>query len=201
MPKPALQAQPSVQADPGSLAEARVLLVAVGHGDQQAFASLYDAVSARLFGLVMGIIRDRSAAEDVLQEAFMQIWRRASTYDPDRADPLVWMMLIVRGKAIDHLRRRGAAAAAVARAAELVPPAPPAPDPVERRSLRDAALKALATLPADQREALTLAFFGGLTGSEIAHARGLPLGTVKTRIRTGLERLRDAFTPPREVSA
>lgn len=197
MPKSAALSQP----ERGAHADAGALLRAVGRGDQSAFARLYDAVSGRLFGLVTAIVRDRAAAEDVLQESFMQIWRRASTFDPDRADALVWMSLVVRGKAIDHLRRRGAAHAAHTRLGDLLPKAAEPESSVERGSLRDAAMRAFATLPAEQKEALTLAYFGGMSGAEIAEARGIPLGTVKTRIRTGLERLREAFSTLREVSA
>jgi len=196
MPKSAALSQP----ERGALADASSLLLAVGRGDQSAFARLYDAVSGRLFGLVTAIVRDRSAAEDVLQESFMQIWRRASTFDPDRADAMVWMSLIARGKAIDHLRRRGASHAAHVKFGNLLPPAPSPESPVARGSLRAAAMQAFSALPAEQKEALTLAYFGGLSGAEIAEARGIPLGTVKTRIRTGLERLREAFSTLREVS-
>lgn len=196
MPKSALPTRPR----PGVLSEEAALLTAIGRGDRDSFAALYDRVAPRLFGVTRTILNDRTAAEDALQETFMQIWRRAATYDPDRADPMVWMMLIARGKAIDHVRRRSSASSTVARAAEFTPPPPRQNDPVEHRSTRDAALRALAALPADQREVLTLAFYGGLTGAEIAHARDLPLGTVKTRIRSGLERLREAFGTAREVS-
>lgn len=183
-------------------ADAGVLLLAVGQGDQSAFARLYDAVAGRLFGLVSTIVRDRVAAEDVLQETFMQIWRRAEHFDPDRADAMVWLSLIARGKAIDHLRRRGALSAAHTRAADCLPPpaTQDASQTAEHRSLCAAATRALASLPAEQREVLTLAYYGGLSGAEIAQARGIPLGTVKTRIRAGLERLREAFTTLREVS-
>jgi RNA polymerase sigma-70 factor (ECF subfamily) len=201
-PKPMPTPTPAPRA---ALSDEASLLLAVGRGDRESFALLYDRVAPRLFGITRTILHDRTAAEDAVQDAFMQIWRRASTYDPARADAIVWMMLIARGKAIDALRRRGSASSALARVAALGAPrfgaAAGADEATERRSDRDAALRALAGLSPEQREAITLAYFGGMTGAEIAHARDLPLGTVKTRIRTGLERLREAFVNLREVSA
>jgi RNA polymerase sigma-70 factor, ECF subfamily len=175
------------------------LLADAGRGDRAAFATLYDRYASRLFGLILMLVRDRTVAEDVLQEVFLHIWRKAADYNPALAKPSVWMMLITRGKSIDALRRRGAMTAAVASWSSMVgtPSADPRTDTDPRT---EKACKALAALPPEQSEALTLAFHGGLTSAEIALHRGVPLGTIKTRIRLGLRKLRDAFDCACEVT-
>lgn len=176
------------------------LLAAVAAGDRGAFAELYDLVAARLFGLIVNLTRDRSVAEDILQDVFLHIWRRAGDYNPQLAKPMVWMMMIARGKSIDHLRRRGTLAAAMAGWRGVA--AMKAGDRgVEIDVDREKARHALASLPSEQSEAITLAFHGGLTSAEIALHRGVPLGTIKTRIRLGMRKLREALGSQCEVTA
>ncbi len=175
------------------------LLEGAGRGDVQAFERLYDRVAPRLFGAIVALVRDRSIAEDVLQETMLRVWRRASTYDRNLSDPFVWLLLIARGKSIDAIRRRESASSIArrlgAQSIEFNDPKCPV-----RSDDQDAAVRALASLPAEQCDLLVLAFQGGLTGPEIARHRGLPLGTVKSRLRAGLVRLRDLFARPAGVT-
>lgn len=184
------------------------LLRSIAARDAVAFAALYDLVSARLFGLIRTIVNDRSASEDVLQETMLQIWNKAAKFDAAAAHPIVWMMLIARGKAIDHVRRRTSSNAAVMRLATHAPHHAPAlrndtavDANMHDDSLREQAARAIDALPPDQRDAILLAYLGGLTGVEIARHRGVPVGTIKTRIRLGMIRLRETFNRPLEVPA
>lgn len=212
-PASGVPAAKSMTADlPGhSVAEA-ALLQAIATRDAAAFAKLYDLVAHRLYGLIRTIVHDRSASEDVLQETMLQIWNKAANFDCTAAHPMVWMMLLARGKAIDHVRRRTSSNAAVMRLATQAPHQAQGlrRDPSGRddrgrnavdESLREEAARAIAALPPDQRDAILLAYLGGLTGAEIARHRDVPLGTVKTRIRLGMIRLRETFNRPLEVPA
>lgn len=186
------------QEDPSSILPE--LLQQAGRGDPVAYERLYDLVAPRLFGLILRIVGDRAMAEDVLQETMLRVWCRASSYDSTVADPMVWLLLIARGKSVDALRRRESASAVALRLSNPAH-APGKPEASDDGGLHEAATLALAALPAEQRDVLVLAFQGGLTGPEIARCRELPLGTVKTRIRSGLLRLRETFARPSGVSA
>lgn len=188
----------------------RALLARVAKGDQIAFGELYDLVARRLHGLIRAIVVDAAAADDVLQEAFLQIWQKAPVFDAGIARPLVWMMLVARGKAIDHLRRCRAHTSAIDRLAtksgvHSSAVANRSNDPPTAARLDDGlvvqARQAVAALPPEQRETILMSFQSGMSGSEIARHHGVPLGTVKTRIRLGMLRLRDAFAAAREVPA
>jgi len=169
-------------------------------GDQGAFAQFYDRFAPGLFSLIFAILREQKEAEDVLQEAFLQMWKRLATYEPSRSSLFTWTVMIARHKAIDRLRARQRQArlveAIVLEAKETAVP--------ERTDLslpqdeRERVRAALAQLNPGQREAIDLAFFGGLTQTEIAEKLGAPLGTIKARIRRGLLALRDHLTgiPP-----
>jgi RNA polymerase sigma-70 factor (ECF subfamily) len=164
--------------------------------DPSAMGELYQRHAPRLMGHLLRLVRDRAAAEDILQQVFWYAWRERGAYDRGLARPAVWLMVIARSRAMDHLRRarRAAPAPPGADAAE-----PPRPTPEEAEPAR-AARAALASLPPDQREAICLSFFRGLTHSQIAENLGVPLGTVKTRIRLGMEKLRHLLVGREEVS-
>ena len=168
-------------------------------GDERAFAELYDAVSARLFGLVLRVVRDPAQSEEVSQEAFLEIWKTATRFDEGRGSALGWMMTIAHRKAVDRVR---SAEAAGRRDHSYHESNQPLSNIGDHDSTADAAhssieaervRKALKTLTPAQRGALELAYFGGYTHSEVATMLDLPLGTAKTRIRDGLIRLRDTL--------
>jgi RNA polymerase sigma-70 factor, ECF subfamily len=172
------------------------LIAGIAHGDRAAFERFYDAYSALAFGLIRRVLRDPEAAKEVLQEVFWQVWQEASTYDPSRGTPEAWLVMRAKARAIDKLRSiRRREQTFVAPVDERLATAPTSrrEDPGLAAEDRGLAQGALAQLPGPQRRAIELAFFEGLTQSEIAAKLGEPLGTVKTRIRLGLERLRAAF--------
>jgi RNA polymerase sigma-70 factor, ECF subfamily len=173
------------------------LLQRVVARDTAALAELYDRHSRLLFGLILRIVRNRAEAEEILQEAFVRIWKRAETYDARLGEPLPWIVRLARNFAIDRLRARRSHAAIDTPApdghfAEAVA-APDIQSPevvVADAERRQAVTDALAALPAEQRQLIEAAFFEGYTHSELALRFGLPLGTVKTRIRTGMIAMR-----------
>ncbi|HVG37784.1 MAG TPA: sigma-70 family RNA polymerase sigma factor [Pyrinomonadaceae bacterium] len=168
------------------------LLRAVARGDQQAFASLYDQYSHILFGLLLRILHRRSEAEDVLQEVFLQAWQKASDFDSERGRAFTWLVTLARSRAIDRLRAVESRDRTANRAAqETSDRVVDADDEAIRSAEGEIVRGALAQIPEEQRETLLLAYFEGLTQSEIAARLGEPLGTVKTRTRSGLIKLRD----------
>jgi len=157
--------------------------------DSAALGELYDRHSRLLFGLILRILNDRGEAEEVLQEVFVQAWRGAGSYKVALGSPTGWLVGIARNRAIDRLR----ANTVRSRAAEAVPTRSPVETPEARASLSERqrdVQRALDALPPEQRELIEQAYFLGWTQSELASRFGLPLGTVKTRIRTGLQALR-----------
>jgi RNA polymerase sigma-70 factor, ECF subfamily len=180
----------------GALSEdPHVLMARIAQGDREAFGRFYDAFASAVFGLVRRVLRDPGASEEVLQEVFWQVWREASQYDPGRGSPQAWLLMRAKSRAIDRLRsirRRDrtfvtAVDESVARAAET---GGDPPGLTEDRGLLE---RGLNRLPAAQRQVIEMAFFEGLTQSEISARLGEPLGTVKTRARLGLERLRNVL--------
>lgn len=171
------------------------LLRRSGRGDQASFAQLYDATAARVFGLALRVVRDRAQAEEVAQEAFLEVWRTAGRFDPDRGSPLSWLLTITHRKAVDRVRsaesatRRDSTYHLRNQPVEHDSTAEAAQASLEARRVRGA----LAHLTDVQREAVTLAYLGGYTHTEVATMLDLPVGTAKTRIRDGLIRLRDAL--------
>jgi RNA polymerase sigma-70 factor, ECF subfamily len=171
------------------------LLKACGRGDEAAFARLYDATSSRVFGLAVRVVRDPAQAEEVAQEALLEIWRSSGRFDPAKGSPLGWLLTIVHRKAVDRVRsaeastRRDSTYHQQNQAVDHDTTAEAATASLEARRVRSA----LAGLTQVQREALELAYFGGYTHTEVATMLDLPVGTAKTRIRDGLIRLRDTM--------
>ena len=168
------------------------LLLAVAQGDQEAIGRLYDRHQGTMYGLAMRITNDAGLAQDVVQEAMLGVWRNAARFDPNRAKARTWILALVHHRAIDALRRRRASVALPE--PDMPPPAalvvPDIWDDVVGRLDAVAVRGALARVPAAQREVLELAYFAGRTQQEIAGQVGIPLGTVKSRVRLGLVALR-----------
>jgi RNA polymerase sigma factor (sigma-70 family) len=166
------------------------LLEAIAGGDERALGVLYDRFGRVAYGVALRVLRDRALAEDAVQEAFLAIWRSAERYRLERAKPSTWILTLVHRRAVDLVRREDR------RRAEPLDDPPEAaggevPEEAALRERRLAVQSALAQLPADQREALELAYYGGYTQSEVAERLDVPLGTVKSRMFAGLTRLRD----------
>ena len=177
--------------------------------DDRALGELYDRHGATLYALAVAIARERADAEEIVADALGQAWRTASQFDPGRGSVGAWLATITRSRALDLVRARGRRARALARAAGAsgeglaVPLAAPAEAPerrVERQEARQLVGRWLAELPEPQRRVIELAYFTGLTQTEIAVELHEPLGTVKTRMRAGMEKLRDSLARllPRE---
>ncbi|MBS0429524.1 MAG: sigma-70 family RNA polymerase sigma factor [Proteobacteria bacterium] len=177
-------------------AELTALLDRVGQRDTHALQQLYERTSSRLFGLAMRVVRQREAAEDVLQEAFLTIWRSAPDYRASLSPPLAWMGLIVRSRGLDQLRRQTADRSGVTQEfddllADTLPSDTPGPMDLADASEQAWALhQCLEQLEHKQREVLSLAYLRELSHGELAEQLKLPLGTVKTWIRRGLDKLR-----------
>lgn len=163
----------------------------IGAGDGEALRTLYERFGSIVFGMAYRLLGDRQSAEECTQDVFVSIWRSAGAYDPSRARVSSWMIAIARNRVVDAARAR--VARPIDPQAELEP-ADRSPDVAEQTAVADSSRRvaaALAELPAPQREALVLAYFNGLSHSEIAERLGVPLGTVKGRIRLALDRLRE----------
>lgn len=166
------------------------LIARLRAGDQTAMADLYEGYSGIVYGVALRVLNDTTPAEDVLQEVFMQLWRNPQAFDADRGRLAPWLAVVARNRAIDMLRKRPLE--------EDIDELPIAAnvnveDDSARRMAVDKIRGVLAGLPQEQRRTLEMAFFEGMTHSEIAGKTGDPLGTVKTRIRTGLLAVRKAF--------
>jgi RNA polymerase sigma-70 factor (ECF subfamily) len=180
-----------VNSPPPSAQDDAALLVLVQRGDESAMASLFDRYSKIVYSVALRVLRDPASAEDVLQEVFMQIWRNPNGFVATRGSLGGWLAVVARNRSIDALRRK--------RPSEQVDDMALASnynlaDEAERNSLMEKARGVIRLLPMEQRKTLEMAFFDGLTHSEIAEMTGDPLGTVKTRIRSALTSLRKAFT-------
>jgi RNA polymerase sigma-70 factor (ECF subfamily) len=168
------------------------LLKAIAARNEAALAAVYDRYRAILFGLLMRILNNREEAEDVLQEVFLQVWHKAKDFDENRGRPFTWLVTLARSRGIDRLRTLAARARAVeAGTKEISEEISDAATDAFKSEQRGLVTQALSQLPDEQKRPIMLAYFEGLTQSEIATRLGAPLGTVKTRMRTGLTNLRD----------
>ena len=170
----------------------------VAAGDQLAMTSLYDTSSRVLYGLLLRILNEHGLAEEVLLDVYMQVWRQARSYDEMRGSPMAWMLTIARSRAIDRLRSGRQELLLRESFAGLEENARSETDVEETAAIAEMQIKvrdALETLPAEQREVIELAYYGGFSHSEIALQLEQPLGTVKTRIRLGMMKLRDLLQP------
>ena len=168
------------------------LLQRVAAGDQGSFARLYDMLSPRVFGLILRVLVDRSQSEEVLQEVFLEIWQSAARFAPNKGQGRSWVFTIAHRRAVDRVRSAQASTDRDVRAGfrDMGVAFDGVAEEVELRIEGGRVSEALKTLPDPQREAITLAYFGGYSQSEIAALVGAPLGTIKTRMRDGLSRLR-----------
>jgi RNA polymerase sigma-70 factor (ECF subfamily) len=166
-------------------------------GDREAFASLFDRHSPVVLGLLVRVLGSRSEAEEVLQEVFLQVWRQASRYEPGRSTPRGWMLVLARSRALDCVRSREARHRRESEVSADGPrheSAPSGTEGLEEKERQELVSSALELLPVEQRRCIELAFFEGLTQSQIASRLDAPLGTVKSRIHLGMNKLRQALS-------
>jgi RNA polymerase sigma factor (sigma-70 family) len=187
-----------------SIPDDQDLLTACAEGDEQALGLLYDRFGTLAYRLALRVLRDAALAEDAVQEAFLTVWRQAASFDPSRGKASTWILTVVHRRAVDLVRRQArfnalpdqlesmATQAVVAESAD---------DDVALREARRRVQAALGTLSSAEREVLDLAYWGGLTQSEIATALGIPAGTVKSRTFHALARLRKAMSQGPELTA
>ena len=170
------------------------LMPLVGRKDPEAFEVLYDRHGGVAFSLAYRIVGERAAAEEVTQEAFISVWRSGARFDPTRGSVRSWLLSVVRNRAIDFLRSRGGKAPKLDFDDDSVLEQRPAVERTEEEALRRETAGeirgALGKLPGEQSKVIELAYFGGFSHSEIAELLGLPMGTVKGRMRLGLEKIR-----------
>lgn len=171
------------------------LMADVAQGDQEAFAAVYDVVAGPVLGIVRRVLRDLAQSEEVAQEVLVEVWRTAARYRPERGSVMNWVLTLAHQRAVDRVRSAEASAAREHKAALLdrTPEFDEVTEQVEARLEREQVRRCLRTLTELQRQSVTLAYYRGLTYREVAELLTLPLGTVKTRLRDGLIRLRDCL--------
>lgn len=180
---------------PAPVSTAEQLLTRIGTGDREAFGELYDQTSARVFGLVRRLVVDPAQAEEVTQDVYLEIWQTAPRFDTARGSALAWMFTLAHRRSVDRIRASQAARDRDLRIGvrDLDVPVDTVAETVEIRVEHERVVGALSDLSELQRECVSLAYYGGLTQSEIADRLEVPLGTVKTRLRDGMIRLRTAL--------
>jgi RNA polymerase sigma-70 factor, ECF subfamily len=179
------------------------LVARIASGDQQAMSLLYNGTNRLIFGLILRILGDRSMAEEVLLDVYAQVWRQAERYDTSRGAPLGWITTIARSRAIDRLRseRHNLQQDELNEATTSEPARASNPETATAMSeMREIVKAALDGLPPEQREVIELSYYSGFTQTEIAERLGQPLGTIKTRTRLGMIKLREVLRPVKESS-
>jgi len=169
------------------------LLSRVAKGDESAFALLYDQISGPMYGLIKRVVRDPAQSEEVAQEVLVEVWRAATRFDPAKGRAVTWVMTIAHRRAVDRVRSATAAVEREKRTSMLLTPTDEVADAVEAALERERVRRCLEGLTDLQRESITLAYYGGHSYREVAGLLGITLGTIKTRIRDGLIRLRDCM--------
>jgi RNA polymerase sigma-70 factor, ECF subfamily len=177
----------------GREAELAALISQMARGDQQAYGQFYDRTAGAVLGMVLGVIRDREQSEEVMQEILVEAWRTASRFDPDEGSAMSWLMTLAHRRAVGRVRSEQPADEREKRASAAWmaddPPSGPAEAALDAGRVR----RCLGTLTQEQRESVTLAYFGGYSYSEVAALTGVPAGTVRTRLRDALIRIRDGL--------
>lgn len=194
----------SYSGENGSNADDVALMRRMVEADETALGALYDRWVRSLYSLVLHLLKDPDEAEDVVEETFWQAWRKADSYEPSRGAVSTWLLTIGRRKALDRLRARKRSREDLMGDDRSLADLPSsAPDPsidVEGAELRESVRLALNDLPSEQREVLELGYFNGLSQSEIADVTGQPLGTVKTRMRLAMQKLREPLSMHRGMT-
>ena len=190
-----LQIDPQLEVKDRELAS---LITRMAQGEEQALSALYDRTSSHVYGLVIRVLNDPTMAEEVTLDVYMQVWRQAGQFNPDRGKPIVWLAVLARSRAIDRLRARKKEREG-RQDLETIESVPATKGNPEESSVYNqqcrVVQKALTSLAMEQRQVIEMAYFGGLSQSEIAAQIGEPLGTVKTRIRLGMIKLRNILGP------
>jgi RNA polymerase sigma-70 factor (ECF subfamily) len=178
---------------PGQRPDDLLLLVALG--DQDAFAALYDHIAAPVLGIVRSVVRNPAQSEEVSQEVLVEVWRKAARFRPDKGSALAWVLTIAHRRAVDRVRSAQAATDREHKAAllEQTPAYDEVSEAVDHRLEREHVRRCLQALTQMQRESVVLAYYRGLNYREVAELLAVPLGTVKTRMRDGLIRMRDCL--------
>ncbi|MFD7880291.1 sigma-70 family RNA polymerase sigma factor [Streptomyces sp. NPDC059766] len=181
--------------NPSAKPDLEKLLHETALGDQEAFAAVYDSVAGSVLGVVRAVLRDQAQSEEVAQDVLVEVWRTAPRYRSDRGSAINWILTVAHQRAVDRIRSVEAAAARDTKAAllERTPAYDQVTEQVETRLEQEQVRRCLRTLTDVQRQSVNLAYYRGLTYREVAETLALPLGTVKTRLRDGLIRLRDCL--------
>lgn len=188
--RPGPRATPRRGPGPGQIDD---LLLAVARGDEGAYEAVYDLFSGWVLGITRKVLRDPAQSEEVMQEVMLEVWRRASAFDPALGSGTAWVMTLAHRRAVDRVRSERSQAGRELRAARAVVEYDEVTDAVEASLERERVRRCLGSLTALQRECVSLAYYGGYTYAEVAGLLGVPAGTVKTRMRDGLIRLRDCL--------
>ncbi|NUS99550.1 MAG: sigma-70 family RNA polymerase sigma factor [Sphingomonas sp.] len=179
--------QPSDRPSRGDL---NALLRATSSGDSEAFEALYGRTSAKLYGICLRLLGNEAEAQDVLQDTYVRVWQKADTFDATKASPITWLAIVARNKAIDRLRQRTPLADDIDAADEIADGGPTAIEVIEHRQDSERLTGCLDELEERSRDAIRAAFLDGVTYPQLAEREGVPLGTMKSWIRRGLQRLR-----------
>lgn len=186
------RARPSA-AEPGAAADLNTYLRLVARGDADAFDTVYDQVAATVFGIVRRVVRDPAQSEEVTQDVLLEVWRNAAKFDPGRGSATAWVMTLAHRRAVDRVRSVQKESERERRTAVADVPFDEVAEAVESSLERERVRRCLGSLTELQRESVTLAYYGGYTYNQVASLLGVPGGTIKTRMRDALIRLRDCL--------